>query len=49
MSIKSIQQDQIGEVSTKIRVIPDGTGIFRVFTPFRFDDGVHIRGDIIHA
>ncbi len=42
MSIKSIQQDLIDKVSAKIRVIPDGTGRFRVFTPFRFDDGDHI-------
>lgn len=42
MSIKSIQQDLIDKVSDKIRVIPDGKDRFRVFTPFRFDDGDHI-------
>ena len=42
MSIKSIQQDFIDKVSAEIRVIPDGRDRFRVFTPFRFDDGDHI-------
>ena len=42
MSIKSIQQDFIDKVSAKVRVLPDGIDRFRVFTPFRFDDGDHI-------
>ena len=42
MSIKSIEQDFIDKVSTKVRVLPDGKDRFRVFTPFRFDDGDHI-------
>ena len=42
MTIKSIQQDFIEKVSEKIRVGPDGKDRFRVFTPFRFDDGDHI-------
>ena len=42
MSIKSIEQDFIDKVSAKIRVLPDGRDRFRVFTPFRFDDGDHI-------
>lgn len=42
MSIKSIEQDFIDKVSAKVRVIPDGKDRFRVFTPFRFDDGDHI-------
>ena len=42
MSIKSIEQDFIDKVSAKIRVIPDGRDRFRVFTPFRFNDGDHI-------
>ena len=42
MLIKSIQQDLIDKVSDKIKVIPDGKDRFRVFTPFRFDDGDHI-------
>ena len=42
MSIKSIEQDFIDKVSSKIKVIPDGKDRFRVFTPFRFDDGDHI-------
>lgn len=42
MTIESIQQDFIEKVSEKIRIIPDGKDRFRVFTPFRFDDGDHI-------
>ena len=42
MSIKSIEQDFIDKVSAKVRVLPDGMDRFRVFTPFRFDDGDHI-------
>ena len=42
MTMKSIQQDLIDKVSARIRVISDGKDRFRVFTPFRFDDGDHI-------
>lgn len=42
MTIKSLKQDFIEKVSEMVRVIPDGTDRFRVFTPFRFDDGDHI-------
>ena len=42
MSIKSIEQDFIDKVSAQVRVLPDGRDRFRVFTPFRFDDGDHI-------
>ena len=42
MTIKSIEQDFIEKVSEKIRIVPDGKDRFRVFTPFRFDDGDHI-------
>lgn len=42
MSIKSIEQDFIDKVSAKVRVLPDGRDRFRVFTPFRFDDGDHL-------
>ena len=42
MLIKSIEQDFNDKVSAKIRVLPDGKDRFRVFTPFRFDDGDHI-------
>lgn len=42
MSIKSIEQDFIEKVSAKVRVFPDGRDRFRVFTPFRFDNGDHI-------
>ena len=42
MTIRFIQEDFIEKVSEKIRIIPDGNDRFRVFTPFRFDDGDHI-------
>ena len=42
MIIKSIEQDFIEKVSEMVQVIPDGKDRFRVFTPFRFDDGDHI-------
>ena len=42
MSINTIEQDFMDKVSAKIRVLPDGRDRFRVFTPFRFDDGDHI-------
>lgn len=42
MTIKFIEQDFIKKVSELVKVIPDGTDRFRVFTPFRFDDGDHI-------
>ena len=42
MLIKSIEQDFIDKVSAKVQVLPDGRDRFRVFTPFRFDDGDHI-------
>ena len=42
MTIKSIEQDFIEKVSEMVQVIPDGKDRFRVFTPFRFDDGDHI-------
>lgn len=42
MSIKSMEQDFIDKVSEKVRVLPDGRDRFRMFTPFRFDDGDHI-------
>jgi len=32
MSIKSIEQEFIDKVSTKVRVLPDGRDRFRVFT-----------------
>ena len=42
MTIKSIEQDFIEKVSEMVQVGPDGKDRFRVFTPFRFDDGDHI-------
>ena len=42
MSINTIEKDFIDKVSAEIRLSSDGTNRFRVFTPFRFDDGDHL-------
>ena len=38
----SIEQDFQKKVSQQISIVPEGIGRFRVFTPFRFDDGDHL-------
>lgn len=51
MNPPSVEQEFQQKVSEKIRIIPEGIDRFRVFTPFRFDDGDHLaivlkqRGD----
>ncbi|MDE0084610.1 MAG: DUF1828 domain-containing protein [Candidatus Poribacteria bacterium] len=42
MTLKNIEKNFIEKFSSKIRIVPDGKGRFRVFTPFRFDDGDHL-------
>ena len=42
MSIDMIEQDFQTKVSAKVRLVPEGVGRYRVFTPFRFDDGDHL-------
>ena len=42
MSINTMEKDFIDKVSAEIRLSSDGTNCFRVFTPFRFDDGDHL-------
>ena len=42
MTIKSIEKDFMDKVSAKIEIVPDGVERFRVFTPFRFNDGDHL-------
>lgn len=42
MSFKTIEKDFIDTFSSRIRLVPDGKERFRVFTPFRFDDGDHL-------
>ena len=42
MKASSISSDFQSKVSKKVRVEPEGIGRFRVFTPFRFDDGDHL-------
>ncbi len=42
MTIETIEQDFHRKVSQKIQLTEEGTERFRVFTPFRFDDGDHL-------
>lgn len=42
MSIHSIQQEFMDKVSAKVRLMEEGVGRYRVFTPFQFDDGDHL-------
>ncbi len=42
MSIKTIEQDFHEKVSAKVRLLAEGIERFRVFTPFRFEDGDHL-------
>jgi len=42
MSIKTTEKDFFETTSAEIRLSTDGTNRFRVFTPFRFDDGDHL-------
>lgn len=42
MSISSIEQDFHEKVSEQVRLYSEGVDRYRVFTPFRFDDGDHL-------
>ena len=42
MSIDTIEQDFHAKVSAKVRLVSEGLNRYRVFTPFRFDDGDHL-------
>lgn len=42
MSIATIEQDFHEKVSKEIRLMAEGIGRFRVFTPFLFEDGDHL-------
>ena len=42
MSITSIEQDFRNTVSQRVRLTSEGVNRYRVFTPFRFDDGDHL-------
>ena len=39
MSIHNIEQEFLDKVSAKVRLMEEGLGRYRVFTPFQFDDG----------
>ena len=42
MSIDMIEEDFQTKVSAKVRLVAEGVDRYRVFTPFRFDDGDHL-------
>ena len=42
MTNDTIEQDFQAKVSAKVRLSSEGMGRYRVFTPFRFDDGDHL-------
>ena len=42
MNPPTVEQDFRNKVSEKITIVPEGIDRFRVFTPFRFDDGDHL-------
>ena len=42
MSINTIEKDFHEKVSSQVRLMAEGVGRYRVFTPFLFDDGDHL-------
>lgn len=42
MSIETIEREFRDKISAKVRLVPEGTERYRVFTPFLFDDGDHL-------
>ena len=42
MTITTIEHEFIEKVSAEVRLEAEGTNRYRVFTPFRFDDGDHL-------
>lgn len=42
MSVETIERDFQAKVCDKIRLASEGMDRFRVFTPFRFEDGDHL-------
>ena len=42
MNPPSVELEFQKKISEKIRIIPEGIDRFRIFTPFRFDDGDHL-------
>ena len=42
MSLTVIEQDFRDKVCAQVQLHPEGRGRYRVFTPFRFDDGDHL-------
>lgn len=42
MSLETIQQDFREKVCQQVRLAPEGIERYRVFTPFRFEDGDHL-------
>jgi hypothetical protein len=42
MELLKVEQEFKEKVCTEIRILPEGVNRFRVFTPFKFDDGDHL-------
>jgi Domain of unknown function DUF1828 len=42
MTIETIERDFKQKVSEQLRLVPEGKGRFRIFTPFLFEDGDHL-------
>lgn len=42
MLAETVTRDFQEKVSAQVRLVPEGVGRYRVFTPFRFDDGDHL-------
>lgn len=42
MSVETIEREFHDKISAKVRLVPEGMGRFRVFTPFLFEDGDHL-------
>lgn len=42
MSIEQIERQFLDQVSNEVRLQAEGTDKYRVFTPFRYEDGDHI-------
>ena len=42
MSLETIEHDFRTKVSEEIRIVAEGIDRYRVFTPFRLDDGDHL-------
>ena len=42
MNVEIVEHDFCSKVCVELRLVREGTNRFRVFTPFRFEDGDHL-------